>query len=300
VPGSWRGLVVANGMNPRYGDVDPYAMAASAIDECMRQIAAVGAPLDRVAILDNFCWGNTDKPDRLGSLVRAALACRDVALAYGTPFISGKDSLNNEYAVGGNSIAIPPSLLISGIAVMPDVRKAVSMDAKTPGNPVYIVGLTKDELGGSHYYALHDAIGRRAPQVDTEQGPRTLRALHGVMDAGCVAACHDCSEGGLAVAAAEMAFAGGLGMEISLAGVPAEGDLRDDTLLFSESNSRLLVEVKAGQERRFEDGLSGAACARIGRVTHGPDLVITDAAGRVRVRAPWRTLKEAWQAPLAW
>src|SRR5262249_29097847 len=148
---SHRGLVIANGMNPRYGDFDPYWMAASAIDEAVRNCVAVGADPARIAILDNFCWGNTDRPETLGSLVRAALACRDVATAFGTPFISGKDSLNNEFSYGDDAgsrqtVAIPPSLLISALGQIPDIRKAVTMDAKEPGNVIALVGTTRDEL----------------------------------------------------------------------------------------------------------------------------------------------------------
>src|SRR3989304_485630 len=142
-------------MNPLYGDFDTYWMAAAAIDEAVRNCVAVGADPSRIAILDNFCWGNTDRPETLGSLVRAALACHDVAVALGTPFISGKDSLNNEFRVTGadgqaRSIDIPPSLLISAIGQMDDVRKSVTTDLKEPGNLLCIVGITGDELGGSH------------------------------------------------------------------------------------------------------------------------------------------------------
>ncbi|MGR3311703.1 MAG: phosphoribosylformylglycinamidine synthase subunit PurL, partial [Candidatus Brocadiales bacterium] len=189
--GSKRGLIISNGMNPKYGDIDPYHMAASAIDEALRQIIAVGGNLEEVALLDNFCWGNTAKPECLGSLVRAALACYDIAKDYGTPFISGKDSLNNEFNVGDRTISIPPTLLISAIAVMPDITKAVSMDAKEPGNLIYIVGLTKSELGGSHYYHIHDYTGNSVPKVDTKTGKAVMDALSEATSKGLVRACHD-------------------------------------------------------------------------------------------------------------
>src|SRR5262249_17363813 len=130
VLGSWTGLAIGCGINPRYGDLDPYAMAAAAIDEAVRNVVAVGPGPARIALLDNFCWGNTDRPEVLGSLVRAAKACRDVALAFGMPFISGKDSLNNEYHSGGRHIVIPPTLLISALGRVVDVRHCVSMDLK--------------------------------------------------------------------------------------------------------------------------------------------------------------------------
>jgi phosphoribosylformylglycinamidine synthase len=180
---SYRGLVIANGMNPWYGDLDPYWMAASAIDEAVRNCVAVGADPARIAILDNFCWGNTDRPETLGSLVRAALACRDVAIAFGTPFISGKDSLNNEFSYVDDagrkqSVAIPPSLLISALGQIPDIRKAVTMDAKESGNILALLGMTRDELGGSHFALVKGLAGGIAPHVDIEMAPRIFRALH--------------------------------------------------------------------------------------------------------------------------
>src|SRR5262249_41737340 len=132
--GSQRGLAIGCGLNPNYGDLDPYHMAALAIDEAVRNVVAVGADPTRIALLDNFCWGNTDRPEVLGSLVRAAEACRDVAMAYSMPFISGKDSLNNEFHAGDRHIIIPPTLLISALGIVPDVRRCVTMDLKEAGN----------------------------------------------------------------------------------------------------------------------------------------------------------------------
>jgi len=299
--GSTRGLIVSNGMNPKYGLIDPYPMAASAIDEALRNLLAVGGDLDRVALLDNFSWGNPDKPDRLGGLVRAARACYDVAKAYGTPFVSGKDSLNNEYQVDGGTIAIPPSLLISAVGVMPDVTKAVSMDAKAAGNAVYVVGLTKNELGGSHYYDLHGELGRNVPEVDPELGLAVFRALASATAAGLVRACHDCSEGGIAVATAEMAFAGGLGMHLDLGRVPGTEDARrDDTLLFSESNSRFLVEVEPAAVRAFEAAMTGVPFAPLGVVTDDGAFKAKGLNGDAVIDERIGDLKEAWQAPLRW
>jgi len=299
--GSTRGLIVANGMNPKYGLIDPYHMAASAIDEALRNVIAVGGSLDRVALLDNFSWGNPDKPDRLGGLVRAARACYDMAVAFGTPFVSGKDSLNNEYQVDGGTIAIPPSLLISAMAVMPDVTKAVSMDAKRPGSAVFVVGLTKNELGGSHYYDVHGELGRNVPQVDSELALKVFGALSAATDAGLVRSCHDCSEGGIAVAAAEMAFAGGLGMRLDLSQVPCTDDAKDDAvLLFSESNSRFIVEVEPEATASFKAALVGVPFGRIGEVTDDGTVTVTGLNGEVVVKESIRDLKEAWQAPLRW
>jgi phosphoribosylformylglycinamidine synthase II len=301
-----RGLVIANGMNPRYGDFDPYWMAASAIDEAVRNCVAVGADPSRIAILDNFCWGNTDRPETLGSLVRAALACRDVAIAFGTPFISGKDSLNNEFsyfdeAGKKQTVAIPPSLLISALGQIPDLRKAVTMDAKEPGNILALVGTTRDELGGSHFALVRGLSGGAVPQVDLDLAPRTFRALYRAIQSRLVRSCHDLSEGGLAVAAAELSFAGGLGVELNLEPLAARSGIADDAvLLFSESNSRFLVEVPTGQWPQFAECFAGLPLVELGKVTGGPNVVIYGIGGQSIVDAPWADLKRCWQEPLAW
>ncbi len=333
---SRRGIVIACGMNPRYGDFDTYWMAASAIDEAVRNCVAVGADPSRIAILDNFCWGATDRPETLGSLVRAALACYDVATALGTPFISGKDSLNNEFrplrrkgdsphlceAPGGpfrqmgtvpfsaaeEPISIPPSLLISALGQVDDVSRCVSMDLKEPGNLLYLVGLTKNELGGSHFALVEGLTGGEAPKVDPQLAKTTFAALYKAIHSGLVCACHDLSEGGLAVAAAEMAFAGGLGAKISLVEVPcdpaADGgrshcDMPPAALLFSESNTRFLCEVRPGRAADFEAALYGVPHARVGEVMAQGRLEILD-ANDIVISADVAALKEAWQKPLRW
>ncbi|MDD5662440.1 MAG: phosphoribosylformylglycinamidine synthase subunit PurL [Candidatus Omnitrophica bacterium] len=244
VLGSAKGVIVSNGINFRYGFIDPYWMAASCIDEALRQIISVGGALKQVAILDNFCWGSPDKPDRLGALVRCAQGCYATALGFGTPFISGKDSLYNEYSVHGRSRAIPGTLLISAISVMDDVRKAVSMYAKKAGNLIYAVGQTFEELGGSHYYDLSGAIGNSVPKVNVKKAKFIFDILSKASAKGLVRSMHDCSEGGLGVALAEMAFSGGLGINVFLSSVPYAGERRNDYVLFSASNSRFIVEVE--------------------------------------------------------
>jgi phosphoribosylformylglycinamidine synthase II len=301
VLGSERGVIIANGINPRYGDIDPYWMAASAVDEALRQVIALGGNLKRVALLDNFSWGNPEKPDRLGGLVRAAQGCHDVALAYGTPFISGKDSLYNEYETEKESICIPPTLLISALAVMEDASKAVSMDAKKAGDLIYIVGTTYNELGGSHYYAVKGFIGNKVPRVNPQQGKKLMDTLSAAMDKGLVKACHDLSEGGIGGAAAEMAFAGGLGMTLELTKVPlGEPIARSDSLLFSESNTRFLVEVAPEDRERFEKAMSGVKFAAIGKVTKSDNLEVYGIKGERIFSLPLAELKEAWQKPLRW
>ncbi len=296
---SFKGVAISNGFNPKYGLIDPYHMAASAIDEAIRQIVAVGGNPEKIAILDNFCWGNTDKPDRLGGLVRASQACYDVAMVYETPFISGKDSLNNEYQVNGKSISIPPTLLISAISVMEDVRQAISMDAKQAGNLIYILGETKNEMGGSHYYLVRGITGNEVPNVDAHTGKRLMQALHRAMTLGLVKACHDCSEGGLGVAAAEMAFAGGIGMTINLARVPASMNIsKNDILLFSESNSRFLVEIAPEDKNAFEKIVNGNVFANIGTLTDTNEFIVVGVNGREVVRDKVDHFKESWQKTL--
>jgi phosphoribosylformylglycinamidine synthase II len=296
-----KGLIISNGINPKYGDIDTYWMAASAIDEALRQVVAVGGSLDEVALLDNFCWGNPEKPDRLGSLVRAAQACYDIARVYGTPFISGKDSLYNEYETEKGSICIPPTLLISAMAVTDDVSKTVSMDCKSAGDFIYIVGETYNELGGSHYLAVHNFIGNSVPRVYPEKGKNLMNALAAAMKKGLVKACHDLSEGGIGVAAAEMAFAGGLGMTLRLKNVPlGESIERDDFILFSESNSRFIVEVEPKNKNDFEKALSGVEFAEIGRATDDKKLEVYGRNGGIILSSDIAELKEAWQKPLRW
>jgi phosphoribosylformylglycinamidine synthase len=303
VLGSRRAVVVSNGINVHFGKIDAYWMAASAIDEALRNLVATGAPLGEVAILDNFCWGSPDKPEQLADLVRACQAAFDFAVAFETPFISGKDSFYNEYKAGDKTIAIPPTLLISAIAVMPDACKAVSMDAKKAGNAVYVVGETKNEMGGSQYWQSKGFLGNSVPKVDAKKAVAAFNSLHNAMGAGFVASCHDCSEGGLAVALAEMAFAGGLGMEVDLKKVPASKDAnRNDAVLFSESNSRFVVEVKKGCEAKFEKILNagGVAFGKVGQISAGKEFVVAGLDGKTAVRAGVDDLKRAWKKPLDW
>ncbi|MBI4569775.1 MAG: phosphoribosylformylglycinamidine synthase subunit PurL [Planctomycetes bacterium] len=299
IPGRRRGVAVGCGMNPRYGEIDPYFMAAAAVDEALRNVTAVGGNPEKTALLDNFCWGDTSRPENLGALMRALEGCHDAARDYQLPFISGKDSLNNEYMAGGKVISIPPSLLISAIALVPDIGRAASSDLKRAGNLIYLVGLTWDELGGSHFDLVN---GLRSPDVPLFSGDNlhNFHALHQTIDKSHVAACHDLSEGGLAVALAEMCFAGGLGATVHLSDLPREIDLDDRAALFSESNARFLVEVAADQQEGFETLMDGTDFAPIGHVQAEPLLTIHGFSGAPVIAEPIAALKEAWQKPLRW
>lgn len=298
---SERGVIVSCGINPGYGKIDPYWMAASAIDEALRQIIAVGGSLKKVALLDNFCWGNTSRPDVLGALVRASRACYDMATIYGTPFISGKDSLNNEFESDGRTISIPHTLLISAVGVMEDVKRAISMDFKKSGDLVYIAGTTRNELGGSEYFKTRGFTGNNVPRVNPRAAKRLMDCLSLATEKGLVRACHDCSDGGLGVALAEMSFAGGLGATIHLKSVPLGKPIdRDDFILFSESNSRFLVEVAPESKDEFEQVMKETSFAAIGRVTGGKTVRVYGLNGKKVVSATLEKLKEAWQRPLRW
>jgi phosphoribosylformylglycinamidine synthase len=292
---TYRGIALGCGINPRYGMIDPYAMAWAAIDEAIRNVVAVGADPDGVALLDNFCWGNPNLPDRLGGLVRAAQGCHDAALAYGAPFVSGKDSLNNEYVdPSGVKTPIPPTLLISALGFVPDVRQAVTMDPKSPGSRLYVLGETRAELGGSALYELEGVLGTDAP-APVPAAIDTMRALHRAIRQGLVRACHDCSEGGLAVATAEMAIAGRIGLTVHLADLPRAGERVDDiAALFGETSGRFLVEVREEDAPAFERILADVPWAAIGRV--GSDaLRVVGLGGQVVLEASLDALKAAWK-----
>lgn len=294
---SWRGIVVSCGANPKYSK-NPYKMALSAIDEAIRNNTAVGGR--RIALLDNFSWGNPEREDILGALVEAVKGCYDGAVGFETPFISGKDSLYNEYKFpDGRYLSIPGTLLITAVGVIPDVRKAVTMDFKEPGNPVYVLGLTKNELGGSHYYAVLGLKGGIVPNVDVKMAKLTMDRLIEAIDLGYVKACHDCSEGGLAVALAESSFSGGLGVEIWLSQVPIDGVSRDDKILFSESNSRFIVEVSKQDVQAFESLMKGVSYSKIGFVNYDNSFIVHGLDGRIYEENIWE-LKKAWKSTFDW
>ena len=300
------GVVVAHGICPKYGDIDTYHMTACAIDEAIRNAISVGASLGHLAGLDNFCWPdpvrserNPDGEYKLAQLVRANRALYDYTLAFGVPCISGKDSMKNDYLAEGVKISVPPTLLFTVIGKMEDVEKAVTMDAKNPGDLVYILGITRGELGGSEYYAELGFIGSTVPQVD-RKAAKMYRALSQAIARGLVASCHDCSDGGLAVALAETAFAGGLGMKVDLAKVPREGTERDDAILFSESQSRFVVTISPPKQKEFEEIMKGHVFAPVGHVTGDEDFVVRGLGGEVVIDANIRELKDAWQRTLRW
>ncbi len=294
--GSRRGAAIGCGICPAYSALDPYRMAWAAVDEAVRKVVAVGADPTRVALLDNFCWGDPTQPDRLGGLVRAALGCHDAAVAYGLPFVSGKDSLNNEYiGPDGKRRPIPGTLLITALGLVHDVGQTVTMDLKEAGDLLYIVGETRAELGG----ALHRpraGVGMRDAPAPEPRGPAIARALHEAMRRGLVRACHDCSEGGIGVAAAEMAIGGRRGLWLDVRCLPRAEDVRaDDVALFSESLSRYLVEVSPRDAAAFEACLAGLPCARLGQVVESAEMRVTGLTGEEVLRLSVAEMRAAWQ-----
>lgn len=300
VAGSSRGCVVACGLCPRYGLIDPYWMAASAIDEALRNCVAVGADIDRIAVLDNFCWGSPDRPDQLAGLVRAAEACYDIGRKYRVPFISGKDSLYNEFrSESGESLPIPPTLLISAVGIIPDVGRTTSSDFKSSNSVLYLVGETFEELGGSEYFRINQGLGREVPRVNATVGRRTMAAVGRAIRNGLVRSCHDLSEGGLGVALAEMAFGGRTGARILLRKVPgARRFQRDDFLLFAESNSRFICEVAPSLRSEFERVVERVPHAAIGRTAASTELVVEGLRDDVVVRLALAEAETAWRRAL--
>jgi phosphoribosylformylglycinamidine synthase subunit PurSL len=295
--GSWRGVVLSNGLNPRYSKIDPASMSECSLDEAMRNSVAAGGDPDYTAVLDNYCWGNTRDPQAFGELVRATEALCELAINYQTPFVSGKDSLHNEFRAGDRTIRIPGCILVTAMSVIPDVRRTMTSDCKRAGSLLVLVGTTKDELGGSVYYKTKGHLGKNAPRVDHALGKAVLHGCHRAIASGCVLAAHDLSEGGLGAAVTEMAIGGKVGVRVDLAKVPVQGALRPEQILFSESQSRLLLEIPPDRLADLQANLHHVPFAVIGEVTKNTDLVFTH--GTIPVAKVTLAAAElAWKRPL--
>jgi phosphoribosylformylglycinamidine synthase len=306
-----RGLVISHGLCPKFSDLDTYWMTANAVDEAVRNAVAVGADPSRLAGVDNFCWcdpvQSEKTPDghfKLAQLVRANQALAHFCLAFGVPCVSGKDSMKNDYSCGGVKISVPPTVLFTIIGVVHDVHACVTSDFKSPGDLIYLLGLTKEEMGGSELATEMGWPGGDVPQVDALANLARYAALHQAIRSGLVQAAHDLSDGGLSVAVAEMAIAGRLGAEIDLAAVPTAGaacpdELSPEILLYSESAGRLLVCVAPNRAEAFEALFKGQHLARIGRVTEEPSLAVRQGKTPV-LDAAVEDLAAAWKATLDW
>jgi phosphoribosylformylglycinamidine synthase len=293
VLGSEKGVGLSQGIFPSYSELDPYRMAVAGIDTAIRGLIAIGVPLDAIALLDNFCWCSSDEPGRLWQLKRAAFGCYDAATTFGTPFISGKDSMFNDFS-GFDAenrpvkISVPPTLLISSIGVHPDVTKAVSMEAKFEGDLVYVVGATEEELGGSEYFLHLGGPGKTVPDLDTEKAKERYGRLGDAIGREFVASAFPVSHGGLLVALSKVSIAGQIGMEIT---IPSR--MRPDYYLFSESLGRFVVTVAPENGRSFEQ-IMGADAQLLGRVG-GTNLRVK--SGAVLVDLPVAGMEAAYKEP---
>jgi len=310
VLGRDRGVVIGVGLRHRLGKLDPYQMAAGGIVEAIANAVAAGADPDRIALLDNFCWGDTRSSETLGPLVEACRACHDLAIAFAAPFVSGKDSLNNVFAwtdAAGvaREISIPPTLLATALGQVPDVRKAVSPDLKRPGSRLAIVGISTPATAGSQLELAGIVSDGGIPTVDPEACRTVIRAVAAAQRAGTVLACHDISDGGLAAAMAEMAIGGFVGARVDLGSVPFEadaplaGNVRDLAIAFGEAPCRFLCEVPAGSDDVFASHMKDVPWAFLGEVLAEPVLEVVGTTGTERIdvsqlAAAWRSLsKEA-------
>jgi phosphoribosylformylglycinamidine synthase len=298
------GVVVSNGIVPRYSDLDTYHMTACALDEALRNYVCVGGNPDRWACLDNFCWcdpvkseKNPDGEHKLAQLVRANKSLYEYTRAFNCPLISGKDSMKNDYIGGDVKISIPPTILISVIGKIDDVLHAVTMDIKQDGDLLYILGTTKRELGGSEYLASFGMKGSSVPTVDAPAASARYRKLHKAITSGLIRAAHDVSDGGLAVALAEMAFAGGFGLDIDLKAIPVEGSLNDTEILYSEAQSRIVIEVKPEHAAEVET-LFGSDAVCIGKSVPTGRLIIRSLDRSIIMDEDLTALKSAWKATL--
>ncbi len=299
------GFVLSEGVNPFYSDLDPRAMAAAVLDEAVRRQVCAGAKLDRIAVLDNFCWpdpveapGNPDGAYKLAQLVRACQGLRDLVRAYGTPLISGKDSMKNDSVMGGVKISVPPTLLVSALGQIDDVRQAVTLDLKKPGDVVFLLGTTREETGGSEYFrylgerdgllrtpgAPAPYVGTRVPQVRADETLPLYRALEGAVRGGLVRSAATPGRGGLALAVVRSAMAGELGLDLDLGACSDLAVLAPDVALFSESCGRFVVSTTPEEAGPFAERFHGLACRRLGHVATEP---------RVRVRLNGRTVLDA-------
>jgi phosphoribosylformylglycinamidine synthase len=303
---SFKGIAVSNGITPRYSDIDTYAMAACGLDEAVRNAVCVGADPDLMAALDNFCWcdpvQSRDNPDgeyKLAQLIRANQALYDLCRAYGIPLISGKDSMKNDYRIGDVSISIPPTLLVSLVATVPDVRNCATLDFKKAGNPVYLLGKTFRHLGVTEFSLMENLTDTTVPRLADPQAALALyRMLFKAHCSGLVRACHDCSDGGLAVALAEMCFSGSIGTTIDLACVLSEGCTGDAEILFSESPGRIVVEVDKQKASQFETLFAGLPYSCIGTVDASSRIVCRGLGKNNVLDCPVEHARTEWKKTL--
>jgi phosphoribosylformylglycinamidine synthase len=306
IAGDSRGFVLSAGINPFISKIDTYEMAALCVDEALRNAVVVGADPDYVALLDNFCWPDpvyddektSDGKFKLAQLVRAAEGLYDTATVYGTPFISGKDSMKNDYKIKDHKISVLPTILISAVGIIPDTVKCVTSDFKIEGDLIYLIGTTGKHMGQSLFYRKYGGESGTVPKVDAGRNMKLYRAYHRAVKAGLVVSGHDLSEGGLAVAAAESCIAGNMGASIDIALTDESVFLKDHELLFSESSGRLLVSVNPDHETEFLECMEGAKAQKIGKVMSEKNLTVTGLNQNEIINVSVTTLSDAFRKPL--
>jgi phosphoribosylformylglycinamidine synthase len=293
-------LALSQGLYPSYSEIDSYQMAGCSIDTAIRNLVASGVNINKIALLDNFCWCSSNDPQRLYQLKQAAQACYDFATIYEAPFISGKDSMFNDfkgYDKKNNpiKISIPPTLLISSIGIIDDVLKTISIDIKFPGDLIYILGETRDELGGSEYFSMHKSIGNNIPKVNALKNKKTYHAFYQAAEKNFITSAISITRGGLGVALAKTALSGKLGIEVSLDNLPGQV-FRDDFALFSESQGRFLVTVNPKNKKLFEEIMRGNVIKQIGQVIYKPQLIIKGLDNKTIVNLSLEKIEKAYKS----
>jgi phosphoribosylformylglycinamidine synthase len=285
-----KGVVLSSGVYPSYGDISTYHMAACAIDTAIRNAVSAGGTLSHLAILDNFCWCSSNDPKRLAQLVNSVKACYEYAVGYGTPFISGKDSMFNDfkgYNEKGNPIAIsvPPTLLISAIGVIKNFYKIVSPEFKKGNDVIYLLGETHNELGASEYFKFlakqqgNNAIGNDVPRVDLKKNLKIYLALEKAIQKELIVSSLSVTSGGLGITLAKACVGGMLGCNVSVKNLPGKAT-SIDAKLFSESQGRILVSVSLENVSAFEKIMKNIPHAKLGKVTRDGKVIITDKPAR--------------------
>jgi phosphoribosylformylglycinamidine synthase len=306
---SLKGLAFTQALQPTYSAIDTYAMVAATIDEAVRRLVVVGGDLEQIGGVDNFCWPSVqydsrENPDgkyKAAQLVRANWALRELCLHFRVPLLSGKDSMYVDGYIPGpfgerHRISGLPTFQFSATTIVEDLERCVSPDLKMAGDLLYLLGETRDELGGSEYYELMGYLGLQVPRFQGEREMAHYRALQEAITAGLVAAAHGVYRGGLGVHLSLMALAGDLGLEADLSRVPGAQDLRRDKVLFSESLGRVILAVDPRNRQEFERIMRGSVFTRIGRVLKGPRVVIKD-DGRLLAAVRLKDLRAAFHRP---
>ncbi|MEK7597932.1 MAG: phosphoribosylformylglycinamidine synthase subunit PurL [Patescibacteria group bacterium] len=293
-------VAISQGLYPSYSEIDCYQMAGASVDTAVRNLVATGVDIDKIFLLDNFCWCSSNDPQRLYQLKKAAQACYDFAKIYETPFISGKDSMFNDfkgYDEKGNSIkiSVPPTLLISSIGIISDVLKTISIDVKFPGDLIYVLGETKEELGGSEYFAMNNSVGNIIPKVDAQKNKKLYQNFYKASQKQLISSAISITRGGLGVALAKTSLAGKLGMEVSLNKLPGKV-IRNDFTLFSESQGRILITINPKNKKMFEKIMKENIIKEIGQVTENQQLIIKGLDNKVIVDLNLEKIEKAYKS----